>query len=248
MPSEATEDYVRLATAQVHYDPRQDPDGSKMAGMRTQMAGHVQSVIDERRDQPQEDIVSALLECTVDDRPLTDDELQNIVSLLFLAGFDTTAGAIGEIIGHLATHPDDRDRLVAEPARIPAAIEESLRFYSNSGSSGRLVLKDAEIAGCPMRPGDTIFSSLQAANRDPRVFADPDVIDLERTPNRQVAFGMGVHRCLGSHVARAEIRVSVEEWLKRIPVFSLEEGATLEHMVSITTTWATLPLRLGAPS
>ena len=246
MSSEAADDCTRIATSLQHTSAETGLGPEEIAAMHQQMAALVVELFEERRRNPGDDIATALLTAEVDGRPLTDAELLNIGSLLFLAGFDTTAGAIGEIVAWLASHPEDRERLVADPSLIPAAIEESLRFNANSGVSGRLVTEPVQIDGCPFEPGDRVFFALQAADRDPDVFAAPDVMDIERSPNRQITFGMGVHRCLGAHLARAELRVAVEEWNRRVPDYWIKPGVELEHIVTITSAFKSLPLELRA--
>lgn len=244
LPDDRAEEYTALATAQVHYDPAADPGGEEFAAINARIISSLEELIEMRKVEPAEDIVSELLALDYQGRRLTNGELINITNLLFLAGFDTTAGAIGEVIGHLARYPEHRHLVREDPEALTRLIEECLRFYGNSGSSGRLVMRDVEIGGCPMKPGDKIFSSLQAANRDPGVFDRPDEMDISRWPNRHATFGMGVHRCLGSHVARAEVTTSVSEWLRRIPDFEIPDEVELQHNVSITTAFSVLPLVL----
>jgi cytochrome P450 len=122
---------------------------------------------------------------------------------------------------HLATHPDDRRRLVAEPELMPVAIEELLRAYSPV-TMARIVVDDIDFQGCPMKAGDRVLMNFPAANRDPEAFPDPDQVIIDREINRHVAFGAGIHRCAGSNLARMEMRVAVEEWLARIPEFDLD--------------------------
>jgi cytochrome P450 len=245
MTPEQGEACTRIATAMQHTSAELQMEPAEIQAMQAEMAATIDALFERRRREPGDDIASALVVAEVDGHPLTDAELANIGALLFLAGFDTTAGAIGEILGWLAQHPEDREKLVADPAKIPAAVEESLRYNANSGVSGRLVVKPVEIAGCRFEPGDRVFFALQAADRDPDVFDWPDEMDIERSPNRQITFGLGVHRCLGAHLARAELRVAVEEWLRRVPVFRLAPGTVLEHIVTITSAFRRLPLELG---
>ena len=147
-----------------------------------------------------------------------------VAALVLIAGVDTTWSAIGSSLWHLATHPDDRERLVAEPEPWPLAVEELLRAYSPV-TMARVVTEDVEFAGCPMKAGDKVLMNFPAANRDPEVFEDADQVVLDRALNRHVAFGSGIHRCAGSNLARMELRVALEEWLRRIPEFRLAEGA-----------------------
>jgi cytochrome P450 len=123
----------------------------------------------------------------------------------------------------LATHPSDRARLVAEPELVPVAVEELLRAYAPV-TMARVVTSDIEYGGCPMKAGDKVLMNFPAANRDPEMFDDADTVVIDRALNRHVAFGSGIHRCAGSNLARMELRVALEEWLRRIPHFRLAEG------------------------
>jgi hypothetical protein len=176
-----------------------------------------------RRQHPGDDLLSELLGQEVDGAPIDDGIILGIAALVLIAGVDTTWSAIGSSIWHLATHPEDQKRLVDQPELMPTAIEELLRAYSPV-TMARLVTGDIEYAGCPMKEGDKVLMNFPAANRDPEAFEDPDVVQLDRAHNRHVAFGSGIHRCAGSNLARMELTVALEEWLHRIPSFSLEEG------------------------
>ena len=142
--------------------------------------------------------------------------------LLMVAGIDTTWSAIGASLWHLATHPEDRRRLVEQPELLPMAVEEMLRAYAPV-TMARMVAKDFEFEGCPMREGDWLLLPFPAANRDPEVFADADEVIIDRAENRHAAFGLGIHRCLGSNLARMELTVAIDEWLKRYPDFELTD-------------------------
>jgi cytochrome P450 len=179
--------------------------------------------LEERRQHPGDDLLSELLTTEVDGTPVDDGIVLGMAALVLIAGIDTTWSAIGSSIWHLATHPDDRRRLVAEPALWPTAIEELLRAYAPV-TMAREVTEDLKYAGCPMKAGDKVLMNFPAANRDPEAFEQPDVVQLDRTHNRHVAFGSGIHRCAGSNLARMELEVALEEWLARIPEFSLADG------------------------
>jgi cytochrome P450 len=140
--------------------------------------------------------------------------------LLLIAGIDTTWSAIGSSLWHLARTPADRERLVKEPGLIPNAVEEFLRAYAPV-TMAREVLKDTTISGCPVKANNMVLLSFPAANRDPAVFPDADKVVIDRKENRHAAFGLGIHRCVGSNLARMEMTVALEEWLKRIPDFHL---------------------------
>ncbi|HUC03977.1 MAG TPA: cytochrome P450 [Acidimicrobiales bacterium] len=177
-----------------------------------------------RRQNPGDDLLSELLHTEEEGKPIDDGIVLGMAALVLIAGVDTTWSAIGSSLWHLATHPDDRKRLVAEPELMPTAIEELLRAYSPV-TMARLVVHDVEYKGCPMKEGDKILMNFPAANRDPEAFENPETVVLDRAHNRHVAFGSGIHRCAGSNLARMELQVALEEWLRRIPEFSLEEGA-----------------------
>lgn len=179
--------------------------------------------LEERRRHPGDDLLSELLTTQVDGKPVDDGIVLGMAALVLIAGVDTTWSAIGSSLWHLATHPEDRKRLVTEPDLMPTAIEELLRAYSPV-TMARHVTEDIVYAGCPMKAGDKVLMNFPAANRDPEAFDHPDVVELDRAHNRHVAFGSGIHRCAGSNLARMELRVALEEWLARIPEFSLAEG------------------------
>ncbi len=180
--------------------------------------------LEERRANPGDDLLSELLTTEVDGKPVDDGIVLGMAALALIAGVDTTWSAIGSSLWHLAAHPEDRKRLVAEPELMPTVIEELLRAYSPV-TMAREVTEDVVYAGCPMKAGDKVLMNFPAANRDPEVFEHPEIVQLDRAHNRHVAFGSGIHRCAGSNLARMELQVALEEWLARIPDFSLAEGA-----------------------
>jgi cytochrome P450 len=192
--------------------------------------GLVKFFVDEvarRKAEPGDDLLSDLLHSESDDGQPVDERLVlGVAALVLIAGVDTTWSAIGSALWHLATHPEDRNRLVADPGVMPTAVEELLRAYAPV-TMARVVKEDVEFEGCPMRAGDKVLLNFPGANRDPEVFPDADRVVLDRQLNRHVAFGSGIHRCAGSNLARMELRVALEEWLARIPDFRLAEGAVV---------------------
>jgi cytochrome P450 len=180
--------------------------------------------INERRDLDGDDLLSYLLHTEADGGSVDDMIVLGMGILTMVAGIDTTWSAIGSALWHLATHDEDRGRLVAEPALMDTAVEELLRAYSPV-TMARVVTEDVEFQGCPMRKGDKLLLNFPAANRDPAAFDRADEVLLDRQENRHVAFGSGIHRCAGSNLARMELRVALEEWLARVPVFHLDEDA-----------------------
>ncbi|MDA8341865.1 MAG: cytochrome P450 [Actinomycetota bacterium] len=188
------------------------------------LTGYFLTEIDRRRSEPGDDLLSTLLHTEVDGQPVDERLVLGTAALVLIAGVDTTWSAIGSSLWHLATHEDDRRRLVEDPLLMPLAVEELLRAYSPV-TMARVVTADVDVGGCPMRAGDRVLMNFPAANRDPSVFERADEVVLDRAVNRHVAFGSGIHRCAGSNLARMELRVALEEWLARIPEFTVEAGA-----------------------
>ena len=188
-----------------------------------QLLTYFQSQLDLRRRAPGDDLLSELLQADVDGAPLDDGIVLGMAALVLIAGVDTTWSAIGSSLWHLARHPEDQKRLGAEPDLMETAMEELLRAFAPV-TMARVVTGDLEYGGCPMKEGDKVLMNFPAANRDPEVFDRPDAVLLDRALNRHVAFGSGIHRCAGSNLARMELRVALDEWLRAIPSFALEEG------------------------
>lgn len=195
-----------------------------LSGM-TEMTAYFQAEIEKRKDDPRDDLISIMMQARCEGEPWTPERVLGALRLLMIAGIDTTWSAIGSSLWHLATHPEDRQRLLDEPELMPTAVEEMLRAYSPV-TMAREVVEDTEISGCPMKAGKMVLLSFPAANRDPEMFEDADKVVIDRQPNRHSAFGLGIHRCVGSNLARMEMTVAIEEWLKRIPHFSLEGEVT----------------------
>jgi cytochrome P450 len=205
------------------------------------MSEYMNAVLEERRTERQDDIVSYLLELRVDGRPLDDDELRQICTLLYAAGLDTVAGQLGYTFLHLAQHAEHRRLVIEQPERIPAFVEEALRMYSIV-TTNRIVTRDVEFAGCPMKAGDRVLLSIPAADRDPLAFPDSTTFDVDRVSNRHIAFAAGPHRCLGSHLARLELRIALEEWHRRIPEYRVADGIDVRFHVGGVAGVDNLPL------
>jgi len=178
--------------------------------------------MERRRGGDGDDLISTLLRAEVDGEQVSDEFIVGMVGLTLIAGADTTWSALGSSLWHLATHEEDRARLAGNPELLPVAVEEFLRAYSPV-TMARIVTEDIEFRGCPMRAGDRILMNFPAANRDPDAFEDADRVIIDRAVNRHVAFGAGIHRCAGSNLARMELQVALEEWLRRIPEFHLAD-------------------------
>src|ERR1039458_10143369 len=177
-----------------------------------------------RKTQPGEDLLSYLLHSEVDGLPVEESVVLGVAALVLIAGVDTTWSAIGSSLWHLATHQIDRERLVADPALMATALEELLRAFAPV-TMARVVTEDMECGECRIKQVDKVRMNSPADNRDPEAFERPDEVVLDRAANRHVAFGSGIHRCAGSNLARMELRVAIEEWLARIPLFHLSEAA-----------------------
>jgi cytochrome P450 len=184
---------------------------------------YLREVIAERRRNPTDDLAGFVAQAQVDGRLLTDDEVMGIYYLLVVAGLDTVAASLGLQFRHLALNPADQAKLRADPSLIPGAVEELLRRYGIVTTS-RFVLEDTDLVGVKMKVGDRVSISTMAPSLDPSEFADPLSVDLERSPNRHVAFSYGPHRCLGSHLARRELIIAIEEFLRLVPPFQVKAG------------------------
>jgi cytochrome P450 len=196
-------------------------------------------------DNPREDLTSYLIDAELYGHKLDPLHVAGTMSLLLIAGIDTTWSAIGASLWHLATTPADRKRLAAEPDLLPTAIEEFLRAYGPV-TMARLVTHDLTWRGVHMNAEDWILLSFPAANRDPAQFERADQVLIDREVNRHAAFGLGIHRCIGSHLARMELRVALQVWMQRIPDFELTDPDAVTWAAGQVRGPRTLPLRIGA--
>jgi cytochrome P450 len=194
-------------------------------------------------DNPRDDLTSYLIDAELFGRKLDADVITGAMALLLIAGIDTTWSAIGASLWHLARTPADRERLVAEPGLLPTAMEEFLRAYAPV-TMARLVKDDMRWHGVDMKADDWILLSFPAANRDPAQFDRAGEVVIDREVNRHAAFGLGIHRCVGSHLARMELRVALEVWLERIPEFTLADPAAVTWSAGQIRGPRALPLRL----
>jgi cytochrome P450 len=186
------------------------------------LVAYIQPLIAERRERPGDDLISYLAHAEVGGVPLTDDHVEGSVALLLIAGIDTTWSAIGASLWHLAQHPDDVRRLRDDPEVMPFAIEELLRFYAPV-TMARVVAEDVTVGDAQMTAGDWVLLPFPSANRDPESFDDADRFVIDRRRNRHAAFGLGIHRCLGSNLARMELRVAIEEFIAGVERFELAD-------------------------
>jgi len=190
-------------------------------------------VLDQREVERRDDLLSRFLDASVDGQRLTREDILDICFLFLIAGLDTVTASLDCMFGYLSQHPDQRRKLVDDPSIIPAAIEELLRWETPVMGVVRVAVEDTEIDSCPVHKGDMVMVMLASVNTDEADLPDADVVRFDREVNRHLAFGGGVHRCLGSHLARLELRVALREWHRRIPEYAVAEGHTLAYTSGI---------------
>jgi cytochrome P450 len=190
-------------------------------------------VLDEREGDPRADLLSRFLSAEVDGHQLTREDILDICFLFLIAGLDTVSATLDCMFSFLSQHPEHRQQLVDDPGLIPSAIEELLRWETPVQMVARAAVDDGTFAGCPVHKGDNIVLMLGSANTDDLDVEDAQTVRFDREVNRHIAFGGGIHRCLGSHLARMELRVALREWHRRIPEYSVEPGHTLVYTPNI---------------
>jgi cytochrome P450 len=200
--------------------------------------------VHEHLENPRDDLTTYLINAELHGQSLDPSHVVGTMALLLIAGIDTTWSAIGASLWHLARTPADRERLSADPRLLPTAMEEFLRAYAPV-TMARLVKGDMDWHGVDMKADDWILLSFPAANRDPAQFDRAGEVVIDREVNRHAAFGLGIHRCVGSHLARMELRVALEVWLERIPVFSLDDPSAVTWAAGQIRGPRSLPLRIG---
>ena len=199
--------------------------------------------ISERTANLGDDLLSFLLTTELGGQRLQPEHVRGTVALLLIAGIDTTWSAIGSTLWHFAKTPGDLARLVREPELLSTAVEEMLRAYAPV-TMARVVAKDVEIGGCPMKEGDWVLLPFPAANRDPQAFERADEVVIDREINRHLAFGLGIHRCVGSNLARMEVRIALEVFVERFPEFELADASAVAWSVGQVRGPRVLPIRI----
>jgi len=198
-------------------------DNAVRVQVMTEMTEYISTMLEDRLANPRDDMLTMIAKAEIDGEPVDWELKVGYVRLLIVAGIDTTWSAIGSGLWHFAQHNDQVARLVTEEDDMlwQMATEEVLRYYAPV-TMARKVLTDTEVSGCPMHAGDQVLLPFPAANHDPEVFEDADVFQLDRARNRHVAFGLGIHRCVGSNLARLELLIATQEWLRAFPDYALD--------------------------
>jgi len=206
------------------------------------LSQQMREVIAARRREPQNDVISALLQQEVDDRPVSEEEVFSMIELLLAGGVGTTASLVSQTLVWLYQNQDVRQRLIDDPSLLDRALEEFLRYFSPTQALARTVMQDAEFHGCQMTVGDRVLLAWSSANRDAAQFEDPDTLNIERWPNRHTAFGVGVHRCAGSHLGRAMAKEILTQILERMPdyVVDMDKVERYPHQ-GTNTGWQKIP-------
>jgi cytochrome P450 len=199
-----------------------------MAAAYAQIVAYLKQAIADKTANPDDRVISRIIQGRIDGRPMDDKEIFGFVCFLFIAGLDTVFATMNNMWLWLAENPDRRKEIIARPDDMNAITEEMLRMWAVT-FSGRSLRKDLELRGVRMKAGDKVMSVLPACNYDAEVFANPTVVDFDRTRKPILSFAGGVHSCMGAHLARLEIRIGLEEWLKRIPDFAVKPGTTIEY-------------------
>jgi cytochrome P450 len=201
-----------------------------------EISAFFKAAMEDRRANPDDGLLTRLVNAEIDGRKLSEAELLGTCHLLIIAGLDTVTATLDCFIGYLAQHPERRRQLVEKPETVPAIVEELIRWETPVQMVARIMKQDFEMHGMTMKKGDGVALLIGAGNVDDREFADAGVVDFERAGNRHLAFGGGPHRCLGSHLARLELHVALEEFHRRIPDYTIAEGVDFHYSPGIRQT------------
>jgi cytochrome P450 len=228
---------------EIVYTPPGTPEYEQIQQQVNLMLVKIFEAVQARRTEPQDDLITLLVQAEIEGAPMPDDVIMQILFLVLVGGVDTTTSVMANALRWLSQHPEERDRLRQDPTLLQTAREEMLRYFTPTQGLARTCTRDTELAGVPLSRGDRVFMSFAAANRDPGVFPDPDAMVLDRTPNPHTTFGMGVHRCLGSNIARVEFDVVISEVLRRLPDFVVDEAGSKRYdTVGVVNGWQRMPM------
>lgn len=239
LPQDMRDTFVSWAVGLLHSQDRDIAANSMIS-----IAGYLTQVIAEKTETPDEGVISTIVHATPEGEPMTSQEIFGFVFFLFIGGLDTVFAALNNTFLWLAEHPEGRQRINSEPDILPAALEELLRAFSVT-FSGRVLTQDYELGGVSMKKGDKVTCVLPAANYDPSVFENPTEVDFDRPRKPHLAFAGGVHACMGAHLARLEMKIAMEEFLRRIPDFKIEDNTAIEYYPGGVVGPKSLPLVWG---
>ena len=241
IPREDREQFRQWSSAVIQSNPAHGEVADGLAAAAAVYAYFADFLAD-RRQAPRDDLMSALLAAEIDGHHLSDDELLGFCLLLLIAGHETTTNLLGNAAVVLAEHPQSRHRLAANPALIGQAIEELLRYDSPVQGLSRVLTTYVALHGTTMSPGDSVLLLFGSANRDERVFTRPDIFDIDRKPEHQVAFGRGIHYCLGAALARLEARIALRALLSRLPDWAVDHGNVVRLRSGVIRGYLSLPV------
>ena len=242
VPLERGFEFAELSHAIVYTNP-DTPEYAQVYQDYADAVASLESLVHQRRIDPRDDVITALAHLEIDGERIQDHEVMEVLDLVISAGIDTTASALACSLKYLDDHRDLRARLIDEPECIPQAVEEFLRMFSPVQVLARTATRDVELGGYTIGAGERVLISWAAANVDQREFDCPDQIMVERTPNRHAAFGLGIHRCIGSHIARADMGVVLSEILRRMPDYELQDGVEKYGSIGVIQGYGLLPAR-----
>lgn len=242
LPLEEADEWVALNRGVIH------PVSLEARTREAQEADQrLKALIDARAKAPRDDLVSHILASKIDGEAIDRSKVENMCYLLFMAGLDTVGSTLGFMFRYLAEHPEAQRQLRADPALIPGALEELLRCHAIV-QTGRTLGKDLDFHGVKMKKGDSIGAWTGVANFDESIFPNPDVVDFTRESNPHISFAAGAHRCAGSHLARRELRIALEDWMQRLPEFRIPEGTQFQtHPMRQMLALDALPIEWGKP-
>ena len=219
-------------------------DPATLFAAQRELTDYLQTVFEARKSEPRDDLISLLLTSSEEGRALQDDELLGLCFLLLVAGTETTTSALGNAILLLERHREARRALIEDPSLIPSAVEEILRFDSPVQGLSRVTTRDVVVQDVTIPKGARVHLLYASANRDARVFTNPDVFDIRRQSNNHLAFGFGIHFCLGASLARLEMRIGLETLLARAPNYRLDLDGINRLPSDTNRGFASLPVTL----
>jgi cytochrome P450 len=248
LPSSDLDQFLAWEQLISHGTPDSDPDRSKSISAINAVTDYFGGLISSRRLDMvagRDDLLSHALQWKIGGAAIPDADLLSFCLFMFIAGLDTVASQLGYFLYHLATNPSDRDSITTDPSLIPKAVEELLRAYPVI-QTARKALVSTEVGGCPVEAGSMISLPLAAANRDKSEYVDADRVDFNRDQPRHLAFGAGPHRCIGSHLARLELLIALQEWHREIPEYTVDPDASITEHASGVLGLDMLPLMWSA--